>query len=177
MSRAASFQTVKVEGAVLPESFLRRLIDNDGEIEGLSSDDYRLYGSLRPNEAAARAWNNLQGAWSVFRTSMETLQATNPGTTLTREKWLRPLFAELGYGLLPPVLKPLELGGKKFPVSHFWQNTPIHQVSFRQELDKRTSPCSSKLSPHNLVQDLLSRSDDFLWGVATNGLSLRLLRD
>ncbi|MDR1546455.1 MAG: N-6 DNA methylase, partial [Deltaproteobacteria bacterium] len=39
------------------------------------------------------------------------------------------------------------------------------------------SPCSSKLSPHNLVQDLLSRSDDFLWGVATNGLSLRLLRD
>jgi len=33
------------------------------------------------------------------------------------------------------------------------------------------------LSPHGLIQEFLNRSQDHLWGMVSNGLSLRLLRD
>ena len=32
-------------------------------------------------------------------------------------------------------------------------------------------------SPHSLLQELLNRSDQHLWGIVSNGLCLRLLRD
>src|SRR5437764_3750776 len=32
-------------------------------------------------------------------------------------------------------------------------------------------------SPHSLLQEFLNRSDQHLWGIVSNGLRLRLLRD
>src|SRR5262249_33165004 len=46
-------------------------------------------------------------------------------------------------------------------------------------LDQRSSGVAgaARRSPHSLVQELLNRSEDYLWGVVTNGRYLRLLRD
>lgn len=173
-----SFQTVKTEGSILPYDLLRRLIDGDSDIPGLKSEDYHLAKSERLNEVATRGWNRLQGAWEGFREAMEKLPDTDVGTSLTREKWLLILFQELGYGRLT-TRKAADLNGKTYPISHEWQNTPIHLVSFRQELDKRTPgrAGAARVSPHSLVQEFLNRSDDHLWGFVSNGLNLRLLRD
>ncbi len=56
-----------------------------------------------------------------------------------------------------------------------WEQTPIHLVSFRQELDRR-DPAVGR-SPHSLLQEFLNRWDASLWGFASNGLRLRVLRD
>ncbi|MBW2119305.1 MAG: N-6 DNA methylase, partial [Deltaproteobacteria bacterium] len=57
--------------------------------------------------------------------------------------------------------------------------TPIHLISYRQDLDRRTPGVAgaARMSPHSLVQEFLNRSDDNLWGIVSNGLRLRLLRD
>ncbi len=68
---------------------------------------------------------------------------------------------------------------RSYSISHGWQNTPIHLVSFKVELDHytRTAAGSFRSSPHSLVQELLNRSDTHLWGFVSNGLRLRILRD
>ena len=172
------FQTVKTEGALLPPDLLRRITEGDRDLLGLLPEDYHLAKSERINEAATRAWNRLQGVWQGFKDSMETLPDSDIGTRLTRERWLLILFQELGYGRLT-TSKAYEIGGKTYPISHEWQSSPIHLVSFRQELDKRTPgrAGAARVSPHSLVQEFLNRLDDHLWGFVSNGLNLRLLRD
>jgi len=179
MKRGADiFQTVKTEGAILPSDLLRRLADGDQDIAGLRPEDYHLAKSERINEASTRAWNRLQGVWEGLKNAIEALSESDIGTSLTRERWLLILFQELGYGRLT-TCKAYEIEGKTYPISHQWQNTPIHLVSFRQDLDKRTPgrAGAARISPHSLVQEFLNRSDDHLWGFVSNGLNLRLLRD
>ena len=88
------------------------------------------------------------------------------------------LAQELHYGRLP-VARSLVVDGKPYPISHMWDRMPIHLVGFRVDLDRRTAGVAgaARVSPHGLVQEYLNRSGSSLWGVVSNGLRLRLLRD
>ena len=33
---------------------------------------------------------------------------------------------------------PLQIDGKSYPISHRWENVPIHLVSYQLDLDRRT---------------------------------------
>src|SRR5437867_469963 len=131
------FETVTTEGALLPSDFLNRLAQRDRDIKGLTADDYRLGSGEKLNEAISRSWNRLLGVWKNFAAAATALPSTDLGTTLTREKWLLPLFQELGYGRVPTA-KPFEFADRKYSISHLWQATPIHLVSFRADLDERS---------------------------------------
>ena len=52
-------------------------------------------------------------------------------------------------------------------------------MGLKVDLDKRTPGVAgaSRSSPHSLVQELLNRSSEHLWGIVSNGLRLRVLRD
>lgn len=177
-SRRNTFTTLSTTGSLLPAELLARIAAADPSIDGLTPKSYHLAPSERLNEAATRAWNRLRSAWESFKAAMDTLPASDAGTTLTREHWLLILFQELGYGRLQTA-RAVEIDGKTYPISHLWHTVPIHLVSFRQELDRRTPGVrgASRASPHGLVQELLNRRDDYLWGFVSNGLRLRLLRD
>ena len=177
-SRRDIFATIKTEGGIVPADLLVRIAEGDAALEGLTPDAYHLAKSERLNEATNRAWNRLQGAWESYRTAMEKLPESDAGTSLTRERWLLILFQELGYGRLQAA-KAAEIDGRAYPISHTWQAVPIHLVSFRQELDRRTPGTrgASRVSPHSLIQEFLNHSEGCLWGFAANGLKLRLLRD
>src|ERR1019366_5393234 len=82
------------------------------------------------------------------------------------------------YGRLQAA-KAEEIGGKSYAISHAWQQTPIHLVGCNVDLDRRiqTAAGGMRSSPHSLLQELLNRNDQHLWGIVSNGLCLRLLRD
>jgi hypothetical protein len=172
------FETVTTEGALLPSDFLQRLAQRDPEIKGLTPDEYHLGGGEKINEAISRSWNRVLGVWQSFSAAAQALPANDLGTTLTRDKWLRPLFQELGYGWLATA-KPFEFDDRKYAISHGWQATPIHLVSFRANLDERSEAIAGarRSTPHSMVQEFLNRSDAHLWGIVGNGYRLRLLRD
>lgn len=172
------FVTVRTEGGLLPADLLARVAEGDRDLDGLTPEAYHLAAGERLNEAITRAWNRLTAAWPTFRAAAAKLPETDPGTSLTRERWLLILFQELGYGRLP-ASRGLEVGGKAYPVSHLWGKTPIHLVGVHVDLDRRTAGVAgaARTSPHGLVQELLTRSSDHLWGFVSNGLRLRLLRD
>jgi len=177
-SRGEPFTTIRSEGALLPPDFLRQIAEGRDKIPGLTPEAYHLPGTERLNEAASRSWNRLLGAWGAFQTASQSLAETDPGTGITREKWLLPLFQELGYGRLL-MAKTFEIEGKPYPISHAWQHTPIHLVGRNVDLDRRSPGVAgaAKASPHGLVQEFLNRSPDHLWGLLSNGIKLRIMRE
>jgi hypothetical protein len=172
------FLTVRTEGAILPSDLLERIAAGDPDLDGLTPEAYHLPVGEKITETTNRVWNRLLAAWSGFRNASERLPANDAGTTLTREKWLLPLFQELGYGRLLTV-KAAEIDGKSYAISHGWHRTPIHLLGLRVDLDRPSQRVAgaSRSSPHSLLQEFLNRSKDHLWGVVSNGLKLRILRD
>src|SRR4029079_16332285 len=63
--------------------------------------------------------------------------------------------------------------------SHGWEGVPIHLVGCNVSLERPTPGVAgaARHSPHGLLQELLNRSEERLWGFVSNGLMLRLLRD
>ncbi|MCC7019667.1 MAG: N-6 DNA methylase [Ardenticatenales bacterium] len=172
----STFPTVRTEGALLPADLLSRVAAAQG-MDGMATADYHLAPNERLNEITSRAWNRCLGAWTAFAEVRDRLGASERGTTETRERWLLILFQELGYGRLTPA-RAVDVDGTSYAVSHRWGHVPIHLVSFRQEIDKRgTGTGAAARSPHGLVQELLNRDKDSQWGIVSNGLRLRLLRD
>jgi len=174
------FTTVQTSGLLLPVDLLARIVDGDPSLPGLTPDSYHLNAGERLNEAAARAWNTCVGNWKAFREASRKVPASDQGTTLTRDKWLLPLFRELGYGWLQANKRTLEIDGKPYPVSHQWQShVPVHLVSFRFEVDRRTPGATgaAQRSPYSLVQEFLNRSAQHRWGFVSNGMKLVVLHD
>ncbi len=70
------------------------------------------------------------------------------------------------------------VGGLRLSISHRAGDAndapPVHIVSVAQDLGQ--SAPSQRLSPHTQVQEFLNRTEA-LWGIVTNGTTLRLLRD
>jgi hypothetical protein len=163
---------------MLPPEILVRIAEMDGEMGGLTPDTYHLDKGEKINEAINRSWNRLLGVWATFRKAREVLPQEDLGTSVTREKWLLKLFDELGYGRLLPS-KPIEVDEKIYPVSHFWQHTPIHLIGFRVDLDKSLAHSTGtyRSKPHSMVQEFLNRTEAHLWAFLSNGLQLRILRD
>ncbi|MEP0547501.1 MAG: N-6 DNA methylase [Rhodothermales bacterium] len=173
------FQSVKTEGAILPMDLLQRVADQDADLGGLRPQDYGLAKNEKLGEAASRSWNRLQGLWAAFRDERLRLDALEDarGTTETREGWLLPLFEELGYGRLKT--ETYEIEGKRYPVSHGYRHLPVHLLSYKVDLDRKSAGVAgaATYAPHAMTQELLNRSDEHLWAILTNGLKLRLLRD
>jgi hypothetical protein len=176
-----SFVTVRTEGALLPADLLERLVSPGAnkDLPGLQPDDFHLLPGERISKAINRAWNACRAAWATFSRQRAGLAEGDTGTTITRERWLLPLFSELGYGRLLPQRGGIPIGDKSYPISHLWGHLPIHLVGCNISLDSRTPGIkgAAGASPHSLVQELLNRSDQYLWGIVTNGRVLRLLRN
>ncbi len=172
-----SLSCVRVAGGLLPADVVAGVLG--GGVDGLSSGDYHLGGEA-PREAAARVWTHLLGVYRRFRDDLARLPAGGPAVGLTRERWLTVLLAELGYGRVPlTAAGGLPVDGKAYPVSHLWGATPVHLLGWGVELDHRSAGVSgaAQRAPHAMVQELLNRTDDYLWAVLANGRVLRLLRD
>jgi hypothetical protein len=174
---ARAHTALKVEGGLLPGDFLRKLAQGDSSIPGLDAASYHVEGA-RLHDAIAASWNTMRSRWTNLRTALEALPDSDTATSLTRERFLLPLFAELQYGRLVPE-KAREVDGNEYPISHYWRNSPIHLLGFRVPLDKRSPGVqgAARTSPHSLIQDYLNRTEAALWGFLSNGQALRILHD
>ncbi|MGB4008197.1 MAG: restriction endonuclease, partial [Bacillota bacterium] len=172
------FAAVRTEGGLLPPDLIQRIAAGDASLPGLDSGSYHLARGERLNEAIARSWVRVRGAWGGFCEALEQRPQDDPAVGLTRERWLGVIFQELHYGRLPRA-SGLEIEGKAYPISHKWGNVPIHLMGYGVDLDKRTPGVAgaASMSPHGLVQEYINRSDGHLWGIVSNGRKLRLLRD
>lgn len=174
---SATFVGVRVVGGLLPADLLAKLVA--GQAEGLSSKDFHLAAGETVRDAANRVWAYLRGAWATYRTALDALPDHDAATGLTRERFTLVLLDQLGYGRVHPTGKGgLHVGDRSFPISHVWGNVPIHLLG-RVAVDTRTKGVAGAAgaSPQSMVQELLNRSDEYLWAILANATTMRLVRD
>lgn len=178
MSATGGFSAIRAEGGLLPADLLNRVAGHDQALPGLSTADYHLAPGERLTEAIARSWNRLVPLWRRFTAGLDALGASDPAAGATRDGWLYPLFDELGYGR-PTSTRAIEIEGKYYPVSHLRGRVPLHFVGVGSSLDRRQAGVrgAASASPHSMVQEMLNRSDEYLWALLSNGRQLRVLRD
>ncbi|MET7309251.1 DNA methyltransferase [Streptomyces sp. NPDC005571] len=184
LARTQVTDTVATVGGLLPYDLLVRIKEGK-EQSGSKPSDYRLFAkgeSVR--DAAERSWSYLRGVWAAYQDALARDGADDdpdvPAVGLTTERWLLPLFEQLGFGALAAVPGPglpAHDGAKDFPVSHRWAHVPVHLTGWNVPLDVRTSGVAAQ-APQSMVQEYLNRSGDrTLWGVLSNGRQVRLLRE
>lgn len=178
MSKTTNYTTV---GGLLPRDFLDRVSAGESGLPGLGPTSYGLAPGERLNDAITRSWNRLRGLWDGFvEAEADQPESDRTATAVTRERWLLPLLAELGFEGGIESVRGLAIDGKTYAISHQWGGSvPIHLPGARLPIDRvsRGVQGAAASSPHGVVQEFLNRSDDHLWALLSNGLQLRLLRD
>ncbi|MFJ3987672.1 DNA methyltransferase [Streptomyces sp. NPDC090032] len=184
LARTLVTDTVATVGGLLPYDLLERIKEGK-EQTGSQPADYRLYAkgdSVR--DAAERSWGYLCGVWTAYQDALARDGANADdfvhAVGLTRERWLLPLFEQLGFGGLAPIAEPglpAHDETKNFPVSHRWEHVPVHLTGWNVHLDRRTDGRPAQ-APQSMLQEYLNRSGDAaLWGVVSNGRLLSVLRE
>jgi len=170
--------TIRIEGGLLSPDFLETIHDQSGQKPAdFGLDELRSRRSLVDEVTAV--WSDVRTYWEAFERRRARARDGESLTSATREAWIIPLLEALGYRLTFQ-RKAAEIDGRTYALSHRAgddeKGTPVHIVAFDQKLGERPPAGRGTMSPHALVQDYLNRSDD-LWGIVTNGATLRLLRD
>lgn len=178
MSAVASTLTgVQIEGNLIAPDMTAEMLA--GTIKGQAAIDFNFAKTDKLADEIAIAWGDALAYWMAFQRALARLPETDLATTVTREQWVVPLLRSLGYD---PVYtaKAEVVDGQTYALSHRiepGENKPsIHVVGCRVKLEQRPPSGTPRLSAHALMQEYLNRTEH-LWGIVTNGLQWRLLRD
>ncbi|NTU52313.1 MAG: N-6 DNA methylase [Chlorobiaceae bacterium] len=167
---------LRIEGGLLPAEFIQTLLELKAERQ--SAVDYGILPGLNLKDEIGRYWRIATALWTNYRQRLSKPDANQDRVTL--EHWLLPLFTQvLGYEGIARV-QGLQVGERLFPVTHRYGSTPLTFMGESISLDKREArfaPEGRKRSAHATMQEYLNASQEAQWGLATNGLTLRVLRD
>lgn len=173
----ASFPSIRIEGGLLGPELLDQVIAAD--VPGQKPADFGLEPKRNLTDEIAAVFADSRALWGVFQNRLTRLPEDDLATTVTRDQWALPFLALLGYQVRYNP-RAFEVDGQAFAVSHRAGETedapPIHVVGARQELGRVPLSGRPRLAPHSLIQEYLNRTDH-VWGMVTNGITLRLLRD
>lgn len=171
------FDAIHIEGGLLPAEWL-------GNIAALkaahqSPADYGIPKGLNLRDELGRYWRIAQAHWSEFDTVRS--RADNPHALTARfvQGLLREVF---GATDLQPQAAPQVISERQYPVAAIAREgrLPLVVAAAGQRLDERDrryGDSNRQRSAFGLLQDWLNASDRALWGIASNGLQLRLARD
>jgi len=177
MSTAVALAGIQIEGNLIAPDMTVDLLA--GEIKGQTPEDFNFAKTDKLADEIAIAWGDAKAYWAAFQRRLARLDADDMATSLTREQWAVPLLESLGYS--PVYTAKAEIvDGQTYAISHRAEagenKPPIHIVGCRVKLEQRPPSGTPRLSAHALMQEYLNRTEH-LWGIVTNGLQWRLLRD
>ncbi|WP_322814677.1 Eco57I restriction-modification methylase domain-containing protein [Chloroflexus sp.] len=168
---------IRIEGGLFSPDVFEAL--TAGDLPGQQAADFGLPARRSLTDEIAAAFNDARTLWGVFQNRLARLPDADLATSLTRDAWVIPFLGLLGYELRYNP-RAFIVDGMSFAISHRAGEPesapPVHIVGARQELGRLAPSGRTRLSPHALVQEYLNRSEH-LWGLTTNGIILRLLRD
>lgn len=173
----SEFSGVRIEGGLLGPDILEKLLA--GDLPGQKPEDFGFNSKRGPVEEIAAVFADCRKYWEAFQSRLQRLPESDLATSITRDAWAIPFFSLLGIEVRYQP-RACEVDGMNFPISHRMGEAedapPVHIVGARQELGRVPASGRPRLAPHSLLQEYLNRSEH-LWGIVTNGLTLRLLRD
>ncbi len=178
------YTTINIQGNLISEEILQKV--EKAEAQGQSATDFGFEPGSNIRSEIEYAWSRIKLDWKHFSDRLQNLPASDPyGTTLSR-KWMEQFLNSIGFELSRQRTSLQGDNNQTYPISHTAENTdqlPIHIVGFtepthpdKNTLDIKTSGGTTRFSPHGTMQEYLNVTEH-LYGIATNGLYLRLIRD
>ena len=196
------FDSLRIEGGIFPGEFLNAV--RELKLKGQGSTDYGLHRTLKLRDEVSRYWRIAKAEWEVFNEARQRQDTDR--TALAVERFLVPLLQHVfTFTDLQPCRNPRYLGERRFPLTHeagfveqdtadfnfaLGQSTnheprriahiPLVLTSTDFSLDKSHPAFGDegrRRSPQGLLQEYLNASPEALWGIVSNGLVLRILRD
>ncbi|WP_217651924.1 DUF559 domain-containing protein [Hydrococcus rivularis] len=177
-----------IEGNLIAADLTEDL--SSGDFKGQSPTDFGLKKTDKLEDEIARAWGDAKAYWAAFKRRLSRLEDGDAATSLTREYWAVPLLELLGYHPVYQAKAEIVDGQTyaisyracsksnncELPAANCESFPPVHIIGSRLKLEERPPSGNPRLSAHALMQEYLNRTEH-LWGIVTNGLRWRLLRD
>lgn len=171
-----SFEALSIEGGVLSPEWLGRVAQLEAGAQ--SEADYGIPKGLNLRDEIGRYWRIARAHWAEFSTGLESHSAAGA----LSKRLVTALFSDaLGFGSLQES-EPLEIAGRTFPIGFSAINgrVPVVIAPAGAGLDAASPSFGEpgrRRSAFGLAQEYLNSADGALWGIATDGLVLRILRD
>jgi hypothetical protein len=178
------YSTINVQGNLISEEILQNI--EKSVADGQLVTDFGFEPSANIRSEIEYAWSRVKLDWKYFNERSQNLPAKDPyGTTLSRN-WIKLFLSSIGFELERPE-SPLKGDNlQNYTISHIAENLdqlPVHIVGFidpthpdKNTLDMKSSGGTSRYSPHGTMQEYLNVTEH-VYGIAANGLYLRLIRD
>jgi hypothetical protein len=178
------YTTINIQGNLISEEILQKI--DQAEAPGQTAAHFGLEQGANLRSEIEYAWSRIKLDWNYFADKSQNLPANDPyGTTLTR-RWMEQFLSSIGFNLARQRSHLAGDNGQTYQISHTDENMdsfPVHIVNFlepshpdKNTLDIRTSGGTTRFSPHATMQEYLNVTEH-VYGLVTNGLSLRLIRD
>ena len=181
------YQAIRIEGGLIPANELARLITLQTPDKTEQTDShYRIPKGLKLRDEVARFWKIGQSLWTDFQTLRQRKDVDAHQVTV--RNFLVPLLRDvLGFTDLTAGAT-LTASGHTYTIGYAAREgrLPLVLAGHTQLLDAPTerfgelNPDTGKTrrrSPFMLAQEALNASDQSLWAITSNGLTLRILRD
>lgn len=171
------FDALTIEGGLLPAEWLGRVAALDAPAQ--SPADYGVPKGLQLRDEISRYWRIAEALWAEFASGRAQPGHDAAGAA---RAFVRQLLTEvLGFAELAPGCE-VEAGGRRFPVTYqaLGGHVPIFVGAPGERLDDavmRHGDGVRRRSAWAALQEYLNAAEDALWGLASNGLLIRLGRD
>ena len=171
-----AFDALSIEGGLLGADWLGRVAQRRADAQ--EPADYRIPKGLDVRDEIARSWRIAQ---ACFR-ELEAGCAAGGDARALAERFVEPLLRDaLGFASLAGA-EPRTIDERVYPVPFFalGDRVPVVVVRAGAGLDALLPELGEDQrcrSAFGLLQETLNASGEMLWGLATDGFSLRIARE
>ena len=171
-----AFDALSIEGGIIGAEWLAKV----AQLQAAAQEpaDYRIPKGLEIRDEIARGWRIAQACFQ----EMEAGRAAGGNARVLAEEFLEVLVRDaLGFASLTRTAS-VTIGDRAYPVRFFalGDRVPVVAAPAGGGLDTRVPELGDdqrRRTAFGLLQEMLNASDAALWGIASDGLSLRVARD
>lgn len=179
------YSCINIQGNFISEEVLQKVETASADFQK-SPTDFGFNPGTNLRDEIEYSWSRIKLDWKHFSEKSNALPASDQyGTSLAR-KWMENFFSSIGFDLVKQKEALKGENNQTYTISHADNNInglPAQIVGFydpqhpeKNTLDIKSSGGTSRLSPHGTVQEYLNVTEH-IYGFATNGMLLRLIRD
>ncbi|MBC7621665.1 MAG: SAM-dependent DNA methyltransferase [Candidatus Saccharibacteria bacterium] len=175
--------TLSIEGGLFTAEWLGKVASQQAPVQ--SDADYAVRAGFNVREEIGLAWRSAQSLWRQFDQARNLPGHDAWGIT---QQWSTELLRQCFAFQLTQHAAPVVVDERNYPVPHSALNGRVPVVVSPHDEAKALDTAHDRLgddsgerirrrSAFGLLQESLNAMPDALWGVAINGLQLRIARD
>ncbi len=171
-----AFDALAIEGGIIGADWLGKVAQLRAAAQ--APDDYRIPKGLEIRDEIARGWRIAQACFQ----DLEAGRASGGDARALAERFLEALLRDaFGFASLARTA-PRTIGDRVYPVRFFalGDRVPVVVAPAGVGLDAPLPELGDdyrRRTAFGLLQEVLNSSDPALWGITSDGLSLRIARD